>query len=318
MPFPVKELPAALLVMLAHVPTFADTQTPEQAPTTRENNTSRTIATPQQQTQIIISPTFEARHAIPVSIKNASGRYSATAYEAGLSYFMFGEKENVAIFCDYSLTNTHFNGTQAAFGNHERVHFFARYERRIAESKWSLFADASLILSAEENASLGDGLIGRGGAGAKYTFSRNFDFSIGIMVMNRLCDSGDILPYCGFNWGISPYWSIRLTNGLVLSHDVFGDKMFRIDLAALYRGGDYRMADITVAGRRHARALETREFVLSLSVTKEFLNRACYVGAGLEGIFFPKYKFRSTGGSNIGEFECNPSIAFGLKAGFRF
>ncbi|MDR2513414.1 MAG: hypothetical protein LBD01_06445 [Puniceicoccales bacterium] len=313
----IRNWPAALLTMLAPIPGFAET--PLQQPASQEDDGQRRARPANSAPNFsFFSPAFELRYATAANIKNAPGRYSTTLYDTDLSFFKITPKESIVAFCGYSFTDTRFSDTPAAYGDLERVHFFARYEHRISDSQWALFVDGSFILAAEESASLGKGLIGRGGLGLKYTFSENFDFSVGVMVMNRLSDSADILPYGGFNWKISQYWSLRLTNGLVLSHDVFGDKTLRIDLAGLYRGGDYRMADITVAGRRHARALEVREFVLALSVTKEFFDRACYLGLGVEGVFLGKYKFRSTGGSNIGEFECDPSLAFALKGGFRF
>jgi hypothetical protein len=137
------------------------------------------------------------------------------------------------------------------------------------------------------------------------------------MVSSRLSDDALWLPYVSLDWQITPHWSVRTTSGAILAYDVFADKTLCIELTGAWRGANFRLRDTADDTPSRKRALEVREGVFTVGINKEFFKRAGYISANIGGSFFTKYKIRSYG-SNIGEFECDPALVFGIEAGFRF
>ncbi|MDR2980707.1 MAG: DUF481 domain-containing protein [Puniceicoccales bacterium] len=216
---------------------------------------------------------------------------------------------------DYNYVDYHFSGPVAPFSDTERLRLYARYGYSL-DDKWGLFVDASGSLASERDANLGDGASGRIGVGVSYAVSHDLNLYAGVQVASRLEDTPSWMPYLGLEWKIDPRWSLNITNGIVISYDVWTDGSLRFDLGCTYQVSSYRMTDQDMGGWRRDRALEVQEVPLVLSATQEF-GEMGYVRASVGGILYSKYKFRSSE-RKIGEFRVDPAAIFAVEAGIRF
>lgn len=248
---------------------------------------------------------------LPADIKGGPGELYSWTYNAELAAHLSDDSNLLYGAFDYQFTDYHFRGVPAPFSDTERLRLYVRYERAL-DTQWGLFVDASGALAAEKNARLGDGASGRLGGGIKYTVSPDLSFYAGAQVASRLSDDASILPYLGLEWKMDPHWSLNITNGVVLSYDVFADQTLRFDLGCTYQSSNFRLVD----GVSFTRGLEIQEVPLALSVTQEF-GKMSYLRASVAGVLYSKYKFRS-GGAKIGEFKTDPTAVFALEAGVRF
>jgi hypothetical protein len=252
-------------------------------------------------------------------MKRNSGQFSAWNHEANYSLFAVNAKNLFYGSVGYEYQDYRFHNTPAWFDDCQRANLSLYYER-IINSNWSLLALAGGALAAEENARWEDAATGRIGTGVKYKISKDLSISTGVMVASKLSDDAQWLPYASLDWQISPHWSLRTAAGVTLAYDVFADKMFRIEIAGAWHGANFRLrntTDVSGTSGPRKRALEGREGVFTLGITKEFFKRAGYIRANVGSTAFTKYKIRSYG-SNLGEFECDPTFVFSLEAGFRF
>jgi hypothetical protein len=249
-------------------------------------------------------------------ISHSNGQFASWNHNAEFSLFAANAKHLFYCGVEYSQINYRFHDTPAWFDDCERTSLSLFYEHTL-DKQWTLLAIAGGAIAIEESARRQDGAIGHIGFGAKFKYSKDFSLHGGAMVANRLSDGPAWLPYIGLNWQINPHWNLRTTSGATLTYDVFADNTLRFELTGAWRGVNFRLNNAPRGTPNRTRALESREGILSLGVTKEFFDRAAYIRATLGGSFFTKYKIRSYG-SNIGEFKCDPALLFGIEAGFRF
>ena len=249
-------------------------------------------------------------------IKHGVGQFSEWAYNAGFSLFAANANNLFYGSLGYERRDYYFHDTPAWFDDCQRTSASLYYER-VINSDWTFLALAGGALSAEEDARWKDAATGHIGLGAKYKLSKDVSISGGFMVASKLSDGPRWLPYATLNWQITPHWSLRTSAGATLSYDVFADKMLCVELTGAWHGANFRLRNATNETGSRKRALEGREGVFSLSVTKEFFKRFAYVRASVGGSFFTKYKIRSYG-ANIAEFETDPTLVLGIESGIRF
>lgn len=291
-----------------------DTGAEAATPTTAESKEVRVAEPFFRGIQLLMPITVYGMYRTPADIRNTDAHMRSWTAGTELAARYISDANVFYGSIDYRYTGYHFNGTgpTAPFGDVERLMAYVRYERALNE-KWGVFVDASGSLSAETAANMKDGATGRLGGGARYAISPDLNFYAGAQVLTRLSDSASIYPYIGMMWRIDAHWSLNVTNGIVVSYDVFEDNSLRFDLGGTYQSTNFRLVDDPVLGKQ---AIDSREVPLTFSVTKEF-GKFSYLRASVAGILYNKYKTRS-GGNTVDEFRTDPAVAFGLEVGMRF
>ncbi len=256
---------------------------------------------------------FEYR--LPADISGGDGRLGAYSAGAEFSARYSGETNLFFGSLGYHYTHYRFDGAPAPFSNTEDVHALLRGIQFFHEN-WGAFLDLDGHMASETKASLARGCTLTVGFGACYRVSDDLIFYFGAQAGLVLEDRLLWMPYGGIEWTINKHWSLSLTNGLVVTCDVYGDESLRIDLSCAYMSSYFRLPDQSTPTGMRSMALKIQEVPLSVSVTKQFLKRG-YVRGTVGAILYGRYDFQHDKDAQR-HFRTEPAPFFNIEAGVQF
>ncbi|MDR1818088.1 MAG: hypothetical protein LBR07_07995 [Puniceicoccales bacterium] len=270
----------------------------------------------------------------------AGGRGRVASATAAGEFSMFLKRGGHTLYAEtaWRRTDWHFEivaaGVTTAAGAlpdyTQRAGALVHYEWQYSP-RWGVVAMLTGNGATGDGARFGDALSGAVGVGMRYNLPkewvRGLTFFSGVMLASRIQTSPDWLPFAALNWKIDKHWSLRTGAGLTLTHDFFGDESLRVSLAGAWHNSRFLLRSDTTggtgvgvagaAGAKRDRVLQTKEALLTLSVTKEFLKRFGYIRAGVGGSFFGKHKFRSHS-ERLETLRVHPHAVLTLEGGIRF
>jgi hypothetical protein len=200
------------------------------------------------------APSFS--HVFEADFDNpALGSVSVMRFDSRIDYTRkFGPGE-LGLGGSYEFSDYDAAGLPVLDDHFNRLGLDAQYLGSI-NRRWGYLGYGGLTLAARSDASLGDGLLGRGGAGLSYSLSSRIAIGAGAGFATRLEDDPVYFPVFFLQWRISERLRLRALNGLLLTYDVFGDRRLFMDAGVRYQRREYRLGEdplgLGIDDRRHA------------------------------------------------------------------
>lgn len=170
-----------------------------------------------------------------------------------------------------------------------------------------------LSLSGEDDAALGDALLGSGFAGATWSTGRGLDLTAGLAGVMRFEDDPWVIPFLGFDWRVSEATRFSLIGPSLRLERSFGPGV-SVALWADYDLRQYRLNDVGVIPdgvfrEQEVRAGATLDLGLGEDVRLELFGGA---------VLWRELETLDAGGAALGVAETDPAPFLGLtlSAGF--
>jgi hypothetical protein len=252
-------------------------------------------------------------HTLDADFRNrALGSVSVTRFDTRLDYTTKIGPGELGTGGSYELSHYDASRLGVLDDHFNRLTFDAQYIGAINRT-WGYLGYGGLTLAARSDASLADGLLGRGGAGLSYAISTRSTVGAGAGFATRLEDDPVFFPVLFFQWRISERLRLRALNGLMLTYDLFGDRKVFLDGGVRYQRREYRLPDDPLGrgapGRDHA--LIDRALLGEAGATWQFKPNAAIRGS-VSAVSRREFQVRSQGRRLLHE-KTDLAVMLGLR-----
>ena len=176
------------------------------------------------------------------------------------------------------------------------------------DDQWSLFMGSVITIAGQNDAGTDDGLSIGGFFGFKYTFSKSFNFRLGLLGVTQLSDDPLILPAGAFEWKLDERTRL-VCEGPELRFEYDINEAWTVKCVGSY---DLRAYRLSPGGTLPTGVM--RDTSVPITARLEFTPHAAIRFEGWAGVnAYQKIRFDDREGGLYQRATLNPSFQFGLS-----
>jgi len=304
----------ALALLVASLAPLRAQTAPASANTTTAAAPAATAPAPAGAPQFVVETVFD--HLGSANLNNgASGSLSTNRFIIGMQDLQDWTDDHLSLSAAYLYENYDFSGTQAPFGNVQKLGANLLYSHDF-NPDWGAFGFLSLSHSAETATSLEKGSQVAFALGPTYNFSKTLTLSAGPMFYSRMEDTDTWTIMAQAKWLFAPQWELRayagISNGATISYDVFNNRATVADASLEYNSRWFRLRDLPGVKQ----AVDETDGTLKFGV-RQAINQSVFVRGYVEYVFSREYQFHVNGNS-ANSFNVDATWGVGLELGVAF